>query len=777
MRKNFLKNKIASLVVWTGILSALLIGGVAFLYLNDFLVTNQINQIIWGTVGSAQQSSLIFKNNQLFVKMLGTRTRVKEYMLDRTEARRAELLKIFSDYAKENQKYLAIYLLDTKGVGIISTDERFLGQDYSFRNYFKKALAGSPALEAGIGSTSKQFGYYFSHPVLDDQGTVLAVMVVKINASDIESYLFSGKLAESGTIMLVNRFGVIIASNNKERVLKSLGPLSAEELTAINQDESFYNQEIIPLQYEEIQRNIRNYQRVTVTKLYDEEDGDSELVSVSKIAGLPFYLVFENRLGNLAATVLTLVSVVFVMILLGILLELVIIYYFLSIFLSPLKKLYEFSKKISKGEFSQKIILKTNDEFGELADYFNKMVDSLNDMYKNLDDKVQDKTKDVEAKSRQLSEQKKAILNVLEDAETQKDQVESLARDLEKFKLAVEGVSDHIIIADKDGIILFANHAVEEITGFSPQEIIGKKVGTKELWGGEMDKAFYEKLWKTIKIDKKPLVSEINNHRKNGEKYIAKASISPILDKNGDVAFFVAIERDITKEKMVDKAKSEFVSLASHQLRTPLSAIKWTLEALSQDEGLTAKHKERIEDVHTSNERLISLVNDLLNVSHIEEGKIVIKKEPVELTKLINTAMEVLKVNADKKQQTLRFVCEAPITRANVDVLRFNEAFTNLVSNAINYAPEGQIIDIKISDKDKDYVLAIHNNEPIIPLIDQKSLFTKFYRGTNIQIINTTGSGLGLFIAKAAVEENGGKIWFESKAGVGTTFFFTVPKK
>jgi len=777
MLNNLLKRKIASSIIWVGLVTTLIMAGLVFWYFDKFLIDSKRDEIIWQTTNNAQQSSLVFKNNQMFVKMLATRTRTKEFMLDKTEFRREELLRIFSDYAKEDKKYLAIYLLDKDGTGLISTDERFVGQNYSFRNYFKEAVAGNPAVEAGVGKTSKQFGYYFSYPVADDDGTVLGVMVVKVDKSDIESYLFSGKLAESGTVMLTNRFGVILASNNQDRVLKSLGPLWDEEKAKISEDESFFGLEIIPLQYDKVQQDIRNYRGLAITQIYDKEDNDREIVSVSKIAGLPFYLVFENRLSNITSKTLVVVSIVFLVLLIGLVMELFIIYYFLSIFLRPLKKLHEFSNNIGKGDFSQTINFKTNDEFSELADSFNKMAISLKDLYQNLDEKVQLKTKDVDKKAQELVAQKKAILNVLEDSETEKNRSENLAKDLEKFKLAVEGASDQIVIADKDGIILFANSALEEITGFKPQEVVGKKVGTKELWGGEMDKAFYAKLWKTIKIDKKVFTGELNNHRKSGEKYVARANISPILDKFGEVAFFTAIERDITKEKMIDKAKSEFVSLASHQLRTPLSAIKWTLEALGQDEGLTVKHKERIADVHSSNERLISLVNDLLNVSHIEEGKLVIKKELVDFVKLINEDLNLLKINAEKKQQILKLAIKTPIAPVNLDILRFNEVFNNLVSNAINYAPEGQTIDITISAKDNDYVIAVHNNEPIIPLADQKKLFTKFFRGTNIQIINTAGSGLGLFIAKAAVEENGGKIWFESKAGVGTTFFFTVPKK
>ena len=352
-----------------------------------------------------------------------------------------------------------------------------------------------------------------------------------------------------------------------------------------------------------------------------------------------------------------------------------------------------------------------------------------------------------------------------------------LASDLEKFKLAVANASDHITITDAEGTVLYVNKGAERITGFKAREIIGQKVGSKKLWGGEMDKTFYEKLWRRIKVEKKIFTGEVNNHRKNGEKYIAKVSISPILDEAGQVVFFVAIERDITKEKIIEQAKSNFVSLASHQLRTPLAAVKWTLEAFTADQGLSAKHRERLRDLYASNERLIMLVNELLKVSRIEDKKVVINKQALDLLKIVKDALKLLKINADKKQQILKFQTSVAPATVKLDPIMFSEVFNNLISNAINYAPAGQTIGIKVSASGPDYLIAVHNDEPIIPAADQSKLFTKFYRGTNVQTINTTGTGLGLFIAKAAAEANGGKIWFESKAGAGTTFYFTVPKK
>ncbi len=149
--------------------------------------------------------------------------------------------------------------------------------------------------------------------------------------------------------------------------------------------------------------------------------------------------------------------------------------------------------------------------------------------------------------------------------------------ELEKFYKAVASAGEHIIITDFDGKIIYANKAAEEITGYSMKEMLGQ---TPRLWGGLMPREFYEKMWKTIKEDKKPFRGEIQNKKKNGQLYFANTRISPVLDENGNAKFFVGIERDISEEKALEKARADLLTLASHQLRTPLSGTKWLIETL-----------------------------------------------------------------------------------------------------------------------------------------------------------------------------------------------------
>lgn len=373
-------------------------------------------------------------------------------------------------------------------------------------------------------------------------------------------------------------------------------------------------------------------------------------------------------------------------------------------------------------------------------------------------------------------EQQEAILNVLEDVEEEKNRSESLAKDLEKFRLAVENSSDHIVITSPDGTILFANNAVEKITGFSAKEIIGRKAGSGDLWGGTMGAKFYEKLWSEIKINRKTFLGEFGNHRKNGEKYTAYASIYPVLDKNKTVQFFVDIERDITHEKEVDRMKNEFISLASHQLRTPLSAMKWFSEILLHgDVGqLSGEQQEMVNNIYQSNERMIQLVNSLLNISRIESGRIIIDPVPTDLGGLVNEVVKELKNKIDAKKQKLVINIDNDLPKINLDPKLIGEVYKNLLTNAVKYSPEGGEIKVNIIRRGEEIISEVTDTGYGIPLTEQNKIFKKFFRGTNIVKIETDGTGLGLYLTKAIIDSSGGKIWFESRQGGGSTFKFSL---
>jgi signal transduction histidine kinase len=223
--------------------------------------------------------------------------------------------------------------------------------------------------------------------------------------------------------------------------------------------------------------------------------------------------------------------------------------------------------------------------------------------------------------------------------------------------------------------------------------------------------------------------------------------------------------------------KTEFVSISAHQLRTPLSAIKWTLKMfLDGDLGkITKEQGEFLEKIYQSNERMINLINDLLNVTRIEEGRYLYNPVLADIVQICQSVIDSYKEEMEKKN--LKFIFEKPkeLPKVRVDVEKISLAIQNLLENAIRYNREGGEIEITLEEKEGKIKFSIKDTGIGIPKNQQHRVFIKFFRAPNALRMETEGSGLGLFITKNIIEAHGGKIWFESEEGKGTTFYFTLP--
>ncbi len=231
----------------------------------------------------------------------------------------------------------------------------------------------------------------------------------------------------------------------------------------------------------------------------------------------------------------------------------------------------------------------------------------------------------------------------------------------------------------------------------------------------------------------------------------------------------------------IDKMKSEFVSVASHQLRTPLTGIKWFSELMLAGKAgaLADQQKDFLKDIHESNERMLKLVEDLLNVSRIETGtKFEIKKAPADIISIIDSLAVDLVGLAHKHEVTLKKSDAVPRTlMLPIDADKIRQVFANLMSNAVKYSKLGGTVTVDFKEKPGQTILLSFIDTGLgIPEKQQGRMFEKFFRADNVQTAETDGTGLGLYIAKAIVEGHGGKIWFESKENEGTIFFVELPK-
>jgi PAS domain S-box-containing protein len=269
----------------------------------------------------------------------------------------------------------------------------------------------------------------------------------------------------------------------------------------------------------------------------------------------------------------------------------------------------------------------------------------------------------------------------------------------------------------------------------------------------------------------------INRKKDNSVRYIEAHAII-IKDDKGKPNRAIGVNIDVTKEKEVDKAKSEFVSLASHQLRTPLSAIRWYTELmLDKSSGKTTKkQKEYLKEIMSGSQRMIDLVNSLLNVSRLETGTF--KIEPVEsdIIKVSKEILKEIKIIAKESNVKLTSKFEKDLPEIKIDAELMTIILQNLLTNAVKYSHvKNGKVNFNLTKDDKSLIMKIEDNGLGIPENQQDKVFTKMFRADNAKKAEVGGSGLGLYLIKLVIDKIGGEISFESEENKGTTFTVKIP--
>jgi len=434
----------------------------------------------------------------------------------------------------------------------------------------------------------------------------------------------------------------------------------------------------------------------------------------------------------------------------------------------PITKLTEGMEIVSLGNLGHKVDVRSNDEIGQLTRAINDLVSKLVTANQNLEEKAQEATRELSRKIEELDFEHKKNIEVGGKTLVEKAKDEAV----------LASIGHGVVTIDRDGNITFFNKAAETLTNWKSEEVIGKPwfetvpemAGSNTLVSREGRAVF-----KALKTGQKIFTTTVILQKGSGKIPVAMTA-TPII-YNGETIGAVGVFRDVTHEKEVDRMKTEFISLASHQLRTPLSAIKWFCEMLlNGDAGqLNPEQREYTQNVADSSERMISLVNSLLNISRIESGRIIIDPKPTNISQLISEVISEVKVKCDVRKQQIAVSIHSALPLINIDPQLIREVYANLLTNASKYTPPGGEISVFISKNGDELVSQVSDNGYGIPKKDYDKVFQKFYRGENIVKIETEGNGLGLYLVKAIIESSRGKIWFVSEEKKGTTFFFTLP--
>ncbi|MGB2762365.1 MAG: ATP-binding protein [Minisyncoccales bacterium] len=362
----------------------------------------------------------------------------------------------------------------------------------------------------------------------------------------------------------------------------------------------------------------------------------------------------------------------------------------------------------------------------------------------------------------------KEILSLSQSLNKTANEIYSNRKRLEEEKnktlAIINNFADGLLILDNKNKISLINPKTEILFNTKNKNIVGKSILEVEVFKDHSllirgNKKIFRKKFEV----NKDLVLEI--------------TVLPIISEKRKLGILV-IFHDITREKRIETMKTEFVSLAAHQLRTPLSAIKWGLKLfLEGDLGkMTKKKKKFIQGIYNSNEKLILLVNDLLNITSIEEGKYLSKKSLIDIQDIVQFSINSYEKEIKKKR--IKFKFQKPrgkLPKINIDKEKITLAIENLLENAIWYTkPKGKIM-VSLKKFKNKIEFSIEDTGTGIPKEQQERVFSKFFRADNIVRMETEGTGLSLFIAKNIIEAHKGRIWFKSEENKGTKFYFTLP--
>jgi PAS domain S-box-containing protein len=342
-------------------------------------------------------------------------------------------------------------------------------------------------------------------------------------------------------------------------------------------------------------------------------------------------------------------------------------------------------------------------------------------------------------------------------------------------------IGDGAISTDEFGRITRVNPTGCYLLGYDEKELVGEWF-PKKVIGVDFEDNPITLIDRPITkafLTGKPVSDKLYYRRKNGQKLPVSITVSPILLKGRPLGA-IEVFRDITLEQEVDRMKSEFISLASHQLRTPLSAIK-TYTHMLQDGymgELNPAQKTSLETIIGASDRMNELISTLLNITRMESGTIAVNPKSIRAERIADEVVKELSLAAGTKSIKLTSgVTPKSGIKMTTDPLIFKEIITNLTSNGIKYTPDGGSVSISLRASGGNVIVPVRDSGWGIPKFSQDQVFSKFFRAHNIVKRETTGTGLGLYLVKGLVEALQGHIRFKSQEGKGTVFTVILPLK
>lgn len=592
----------------------------------------------------------------------------------------------------------------------------------------------------------------FSDNLKDSRGNKIAMISIQTSLSAIEPSDLSSGLSDSHQIFLVDNVSRQITSDSSVK----------------------YSTQNWNSQYGLIDRCFAGQ---SISEQYTNKD-DKEVLGILKLLeNGNLCIIGEIELDEIFSPIYDLqfkLLTVFSLLLAGIVL--------LAIFFSrtisyPIKKLSKIMNEIRNGNFDVKLEKKpdsSTNELDQLTNGFEKLLQYVKSTQDNLKGLVKVQTK-------KLEDSNKALLENM-------DLIKEQQQDLANFKEALDK-SANVLITDTSGTIIYVNDDFCKVSQFSREELLGQT--PRIVCSYYHDKEFFKNMWETI-LAGKTWKGDIKNKAKDGTYYWSKATISPLLDENGKPDRFIAILTDITNQKILEEKlsealknvreselkKEEFSSMMTHELNTPLVPIKGYCEMLKDIDTFGPLNDDQLDFISKieSNATLLErLISDLLDVQKLDMKKMSFVISEFTLDEFMN---ELRENNMHlMKNKNINFSLNYPKgLMMKTDKQRLRQVLDNLIRNSVDFVPsKNGLILVEAKIKEKYIIFCVKDNGQGIPKEKQHNIFKKFYQIDTSHTRKHGGTGLGLVICKGITEGLEGKIWLESEAGKGTSFFICLP--
>lgn len=336
----------------------------------------------------------------------------------------------------------------------------------------------------------------------------------------------------------------------------------------------------------------------------------------------------------------------------------------------------------------------------------------------------------------------------------------------------IYSLNDGLIMYDSEGRVLFFNPRAQELLLVSGDAILGKQIDEALVKKDPL----LENLFNIATAEYEDY--KVKEYAMKGHSTLTlEVTRIPVRDESSNTIGVMHVLHDITPAKELERVKSNFIATASHQMRTPLTGMRWAIDSLLGTDGVQdPKHKKTLELLSNTTDHLVQLINDLLNASRIEEGSLGFSFTLQDIAPVVEKTIANLRINADQRSVQVSFdKPEDPPALVSIDAEPIELVLQNLIDNAIKYTREGGFVHAALAKKSSVLQLIVKDNGIGIPEDEKQFIFNKFFRAKNAVRHHTDGSGLGLFIVKSILEKHDATIRFESEENKGTTFFIEFP--